>query len=241
MQRTQALAARHDRQHLLVHKGHDRALRAPARRARRARSRRAGGTLLAGVRARPARQRMPVRWLLSHRAGLAAVKEMLPLEALYDWDAMCAALAAQEPWWEPGTAARLPRRDFRLAGRRGGAAHQRPQSRHVLPRGDRRSARTRSAHRPARRRAPSRRRHERDPDRPDRSRGARPRTGDSLRSAEHGRHGVHQSARRWRSDRTIPSGAAPRFPAPTATAARATWRASTARWRAAARSTACTC
>jgi CubicO group peptidase (beta-lactamase class C family) len=50
------------------------------------------------------KQRMPVRWLFSHRAGMAAVKEMLPLEALYDWDAMCAALAAQEPWWEPGTA-----------------------------------------------------------------------------------------------------------------------------------------
>ena len=47
---------------------------------------------------------LPVRWLLSHRAGLAAVKPILPGEALYHWDAMCAALAAQEPWWAPGTA-----------------------------------------------------------------------------------------------------------------------------------------
>jgi CubicO group peptidase (beta-lactamase class C family) len=47
--------------------------------------------------------RIPVRWLLSHRAGLPAVKEPLPGEALYDWDAMCEALAAQSPWWEPGT------------------------------------------------------------------------------------------------------------------------------------------
>ena len=47
--------------------------------------------------------RIPVRWLLSHRAGLAAVKTPLPTEALYDWTAMCDALAAQEPWWEPGT------------------------------------------------------------------------------------------------------------------------------------------
>lgn len=46
---------------------------------------------------------MPVRWLLSHRAGLAAVREPLPPEALYDWDAMCRALAAEVPWWEPGT------------------------------------------------------------------------------------------------------------------------------------------
>jgi len=45
---------------------------------------------------------IPVRWLLSHRAGLAAVGRVLPNEALYDWDAMIAALAAQEPWWRPG-------------------------------------------------------------------------------------------------------------------------------------------
>lgn len=47
---------------------------------------------------------LPVRWLLSHRAGLAAVSRPLPNEALYDWDAMCEALAAQEPWWTPGEA-----------------------------------------------------------------------------------------------------------------------------------------
>lgn len=48
--------------------------------------------------------RIPVRWLLSHRAALPAVKEVLPGEALYDWNAMCGALAAQAPWWAPGTA-----------------------------------------------------------------------------------------------------------------------------------------
>jgi len=46
---------------------------------------------------------IPVRWLLSHQAGLPAVRAPLPAEALYDWNAMTAALAAQEPWWEPGT------------------------------------------------------------------------------------------------------------------------------------------
>jgi CubicO group peptidase (beta-lactamase class C family) len=45
---------------------------------------------------------IPVRWLLSHRAGLAAVRDPLPGEALYDWDAMCRALAAETPWWQPG-------------------------------------------------------------------------------------------------------------------------------------------
>ena len=47
---------------------------------------------------------LPVRWLLGHRAGLAAVRNTLPNEALYDWDAMCSALAAETPWWTPGTA-----------------------------------------------------------------------------------------------------------------------------------------
>jgi CubicO group peptidase (beta-lactamase class C family) len=47
---------------------------------------------------------LPVRSLLGHRSGLAAVKPILPGEALYDWDAMTTALAAQAPWWEPGSA-----------------------------------------------------------------------------------------------------------------------------------------
>jgi CubicO group peptidase (beta-lactamase class C family) len=45
-----------------------------------------------------------VRWLLSHKAGLCAVREPLPKGALYDWNRMCEALAAQEPWWTPGDA-----------------------------------------------------------------------------------------------------------------------------------------
>jgi CubicO group peptidase (beta-lactamase class C family) len=45
---------------------------------------------------------VPVRWLLSHRVGLPAVKKLLPNEALYDWDAMTSALAAETPWWKPG-------------------------------------------------------------------------------------------------------------------------------------------
>ncbi len=43
-----------------------------------------------------------VRWLLSHRAGLPALREALPAEALYDADAMAAALAAAEPCIPPG-------------------------------------------------------------------------------------------------------------------------------------------
>ena len=46
---------------------------------------------------------LPVRWLLSHRAGLPAVRRDMPLQSLFDWHAYPNVLAATEPWWEPGT------------------------------------------------------------------------------------------------------------------------------------------
>ncbi len=49
------------------------------------------------------KESVPVRWLLSHRVGLPAVREPLPHGALYDWKRFTEALAGQEPWWEPGT------------------------------------------------------------------------------------------------------------------------------------------
>ncbi|MEU5213109.1 serine hydrolase domain-containing protein [Streptomyces sp. NPDC020742] len=54
--------------------------------------------------ARAGKEDIPVRWLLSHRAGLIAPREPLPAGCAYDWDAVCATLAATAPWWEPGTA-----------------------------------------------------------------------------------------------------------------------------------------
>lgn len=47
--------------------------------------------------------RILVRWLLSHSAGLSGFDELLPLEALYDWDRIVGILERQQPWWEPGT------------------------------------------------------------------------------------------------------------------------------------------
>jgi CubicO group peptidase (beta-lactamase class C family) len=44
-----------------------------------------------------------VAQLLDHSAGLPAVREILPAGTLYNWDAFCAALTAETPWWEPGT------------------------------------------------------------------------------------------------------------------------------------------
>lgn len=48
------------------------------------------------------KQSITLRQLLSHRAGLPAIRELLPAEALYDWQAMVDALAAETPWWTPG-------------------------------------------------------------------------------------------------------------------------------------------
>lgn len=42
--------------------------------------------------------------LLSHRAGLPAVRRRLPPGAMFDHGSMCAELADQAPWWPPGTA-----------------------------------------------------------------------------------------------------------------------------------------
>ncbi|HKP59528.1 MAG TPA: serine hydrolase domain-containing protein [Polyangiales bacterium] len=44
-----------------------------------------------------------VRELLGHRAGLCALREPLPHEAIYDHDLMARALAAAPPLWPPGT------------------------------------------------------------------------------------------------------------------------------------------
>jgi len=46
---------------------------------------------------------LPVRALLDHSAGLPAVGELLPPDALFDWSVMTSALAKQTPWWTPET------------------------------------------------------------------------------------------------------------------------------------------
>ena len=46
--------------------------------------------------------KITLRHLLSHQAGLPALRQMLAPEALYDWQTMTAALAAEQPWWALG-------------------------------------------------------------------------------------------------------------------------------------------
>jgi CubicO group peptidase (beta-lactamase class C family) len=45
-----------------------------------------------------------VRQLLCHQAGLAAFHRRFTTDEYYDWDTTTSALAAETPWWEPGTA-----------------------------------------------------------------------------------------------------------------------------------------
>ena len=44
-----------------------------------------------------------VRHVLSHQAGVPAVRDFIPAGGFYDWDDMVARLAAEAPFWEPGT------------------------------------------------------------------------------------------------------------------------------------------
>ena len=50
------------------------------------------------------KERIPVRWLLSHRAGLPALDTPLLVEEVLAWEPAVEAVAAQTPAWEPGTA-----------------------------------------------------------------------------------------------------------------------------------------
>lgn len=53
--------------------------------------------------AQQGKEKITVRQLLNHRAGLPAIRHQLADDAAYDWNVMTAALASEEPWWEPGT------------------------------------------------------------------------------------------------------------------------------------------
>jgi CubicO group peptidase (beta-lactamase class C family) len=44
-----------------------------------------------------------LRQLLSHQAGLPALRAPMPDAAMLDWPAMVGALAAEPPWWPPGS------------------------------------------------------------------------------------------------------------------------------------------
>ena len=45
-----------------------------------------------------------VRHLLSHSSGVSGLEQPAVVEDLYDWPTATSRMAAQAPWWEPGTA-----------------------------------------------------------------------------------------------------------------------------------------
>ena len=49
------------------------------------------------------KQKVTVRHVLSHTAGVPGIPLTTTPEDLCDWDKMCAAIADSELWWEPGT------------------------------------------------------------------------------------------------------------------------------------------
>ena len=50
------------------------------------------------------KETLPVRYLLSHQAGLPAIDSRVTPEEMQAWDPVAEALAEQTPFWEPGTA-----------------------------------------------------------------------------------------------------------------------------------------
>lgn len=49
------------------------------------------------------KEHIPVRMLLNHQAGLAALHQPVPPGAFSDWDLMISLLEKEEPWWTPGS------------------------------------------------------------------------------------------------------------------------------------------
>ena len=49
------------------------------------------------------KETIPVKMLLNHQSGLAAISTPLPDGAFYNWETMVTALARQEPFWTPGS------------------------------------------------------------------------------------------------------------------------------------------
>jgi len=54
--------------------------------------------------ARAGKERIPVRWLLCHKAGLPTIDRRLTFDEALAWEPVIEALEAQAPLWEPGTA-----------------------------------------------------------------------------------------------------------------------------------------
>jgi CubicO group peptidase (beta-lactamase class C family) len=81
--------------------------------------------------AQAGKQDIPVRWLLTHQAGLAALDRPLSVHELLSWTPVIKVLEGQRPNWPPGTAAgsAAPGRRPRAAGRAARGRPRRPAGR----------------------------------------------------------------------------------------------------------------
>src|ERR1700749_157982 len=50
------------------------------------------------------KQDVLVRHVMSHGSGVSGLDQPAPIEVLYDWEQATSRMAAQAPWWPPGTA-----------------------------------------------------------------------------------------------------------------------------------------
>ncbi len=53
--------------------------------------------------AQAGKEKILVRYILSHTSGLSGFEKKMRTKTLYDWNKVVNTLAAQKPWWEPGT------------------------------------------------------------------------------------------------------------------------------------------
>jgi CubicO group peptidase (beta-lactamase class C family) len=50
------------------------------------------------------KDRVEIRHLMSHTSGVSGLEQPATIEDLYDWQTSTSRMAAQAPWWEPGSA-----------------------------------------------------------------------------------------------------------------------------------------
>jgi CubicO group peptidase (beta-lactamase class C family) len=62
------------------------------------------GYLMIAEFAASGKQDIRVRHLMSHSSGVSGLDQPAVVEDLYDWQKATSRMAAQAPWWEPGTA-----------------------------------------------------------------------------------------------------------------------------------------
>ena len=96
------------------------------------------------------KERVTTRMMLDHSAGVPALREKVKDDGPYEWDYMTERLAAEEPFWVPGT--RNGYHGFTFGWTVGEMVRRasRQVARHVLPGRDRQAARPRFLDRPAR-------------------------------------------------------------------------------------------